>query len=343
MRSPLILAPLAGGPCTPELVAAVCNNGGIGSVGAAYLNAAALENFVEKLRAMTHHDFIVNLFIPQPDPALTPECLARAQAATAPFREAQKLATPLLKPPFAEDFAAQFKMMLQLKPAAFSFVFGRLAPEYRKVCQEHKIQVIGTASSLDEALMLDADNVDAIILQGLEAGGHRAIFDDRQKDPDVPLLELIRQCRGKIRRRLIAAGGLMSGADAAEAMNAGADAVQLGTAYLLCPEAGTSIPYRNALQSGRATRLTRAFSGRIARGLINRFMEEMDAQPDNILPFPAQNAFTRDLRRAGMEQNNPELLSLWAGTGYERMRLMPAGELTRTLLREISALRAGIG
>lgn len=337
LRMPLILAPLAGGPSTPELAAAVSEAGGLGSLGCAYLKPEQIEGEVRQLRRFSAKPFAVNLFVPAMEPALSASRIDNALSATRGYRRELGLPDPVVRPPFAEDFEAQFETVLRLRPAVLSFVFGVLTREQVAACRSAGIALIGTATSLDEARRLEAD-VDAITLQGLEAGGHRGIFDDEADDPGVRCLDLVRACAREIRVPLIAAGGLMTGAHIKAALDAGAETAQLGTAFLLCPEAGTSKPYRHALSTARKpTRLTRAFSGRLARGIENRFLLEMENHPEAILPFPAQNAFTRDLRRASTEQGKPDFLSLWAGTGVDDLRAMPAAELVECLRRELEA------
>lgn len=334
LQGPLILAPLGGGPCTPELVSAVCNHGALGSIGAAYMDADTLREFTQKVRSQTTRPFALNLFIPAPDPVLTDAQIARALAATAGDRQELNLPSPQWTAPFAEDFEKQFESMLSLKPAVFSFVFGRLAPEQLHACQCRGIFTMGTATTLEEALALEATGVNAVIAQGFEAGGHRGIFDDKADDPEIGVLDLVRACAKRLQIPIVAAGGLMSGADIARVQDAGADAAQLGTAYMNADEAGTSKPYREELTRAKSTRITRAFSGRWARGIENRFMREMDKKSEAILPFPAQNKFTRDLRTASAQAGKADFLSLWAGTGVGQIRSAPAGAITEDLLRE---------
>lgn len=336
LKLPLVLAPLAGGGSTPELVAAVCNAGGLGSLGAAYLKPANILAEIEQTKRLTSKPFVVNLFVPYKDPAFSEEQISRAFKATAPYREELKLPTPQLKPPFSENFDEQFEAVLKSKPAAFSFTFGTLDSYYLEACRNADIFLIGTATSLEEAEALADSGVDAITLQGLEAGGHRGIFDVKQDDPMIPALELTRLCAKRIHLPLITAGGLMNGTDIAAALQAGAQAAQLGTAFLTCPESGASKPYKKILSSleKKETKLTRVFSGRIARGIENRFMKEMEAQPDAILPFPAQNVFTRDLRKASAEQGSPDFLSLWAGTAVNKTRTLSARDLVQALHEE---------
>lgn len=318
LKVPLIVAPMAGGPSSPDLVIASCQAGALGSVSAAYLKPDAIENFVFAVREQTKNPILINLFIPQThQPHITNLQISKAIQATEKYRNQLNLSVPEVKSPYEEDFDQQFETVLKLKPEVFSFVFGLLKPEYIYAARRRNIFLIGTATTLDEALALQDSGVDAITLQGYEAGGHRGLFDATADDPKISMLDLLENCRTQIKVPLIAAGGIMKAADIQKILSVGADAVQLGTAFLACQEAGTSRAYRRALLAAphRKTKITRAFSGRLARGIENRFMLEMDQNPSAILPFPAQNQFTRDIRTAAVKIDQSDFLSLWAGEG----------------------------
>jgi nitronate monooxygenase len=336
MTAPLILAPMGGGPSTPALVAAVCNAGGLGSLGAAYLKPEAITREIQETRKKTSRPFAVNLFVPAPDPKIDEVTLHRALKATKIYRDELGIDKPNFHPPYTENFDHQFEAMLREKPAAFSFVFGLLDHHYLDECRRQGIYTMGTVTTLDEALQMQDSGVDAIIAQGVEAGGHRAIFDSHQEDPQIGVLPLVELLKDHIRLPLIAAGAIMNGHGIKAAIALGAQAAQLGTAFLLCEEAGTSKAYRKFLVDTqmRTTRLTRAFSGRIARGLENRFMMEMKEHEAAILPYPAQNAFTRDIRNKAAAEMRPEFLSLWAGEGVGMIRNLKAAELVEVLMKE---------
>lgn len=317
LKCPLIVAPMAGGPSSVELVVAACESGALGSIGAAYSKPHEIEEFVSRVRARTSRPFAINLFIPAEILAVPAERVSVAVEQTRRYRTELQLPVPQLAPPYEDDFSSQFETVLRLRPAVLSFVFGLLKPECLTAAKKSGIFVIGTATTTDEAIELAESGVDAIVLQGVEAGGHRGIFDAQASDPNISTLDLLRETKSRVRLPLIAAGGLMNAKDIQGALQAGASAVQMGTAFLATAEAGTSSPYRQRLiaSSERPTRLTRAFSGRLARGIENRFMNEMDQVPEAILPFPAQNKFTRDLRSASLQRDSSDFLSLWCGTG----------------------------
>lgn len=328
LRRPLVVAPMAG-VSTPALVAAASEAGALGSIGAAYDTPETIAETVSQVRARTGKPFAINLFVPAPETALTSEVVAAAVRSTAHFRAEFGLPPPRVHPPFALDFGAQFEATLRARPAVLSFVFGIPSDEYVRAARREGLYLIGTATTFEEARSCAEAGMDAVTLQGLEAGGHRGTFDGAAPDPDVAIRELIRTCAGRLNIPLIAAGGLMHATDVREMLALGASAVQMGTAFLACREAGTSSPWRERLRGQRRTLLTRAFSGRLARGLENRFTREMEGRA--ILPFPAQNAFTRDLRRASLARGSDELLSLWCGTGAGELWTGPAADLIERL------------
>jgi nitronate monooxygenase len=334
LTKPLIVAPMAGGPSTPELVAAVSAAGALGSIGAAYSNSEAILEFATKVRSLTDKPFAINLFAPHPVPAVNESKITRAIAVTDKFRQELELSAPQVKPPFEEDFDSQFEAVLRAKPSVFSFIFGRLDLKYVKAAQAAKIFVIGTATTFNEARELEGSGVHAIILQGIEAGGHRGTFETSGDDPAFGMMALLQGCRNKMKVPLIAAGGIMTAAQVREALANGAQAVQMGTAFLACREAGTSDAYKAKLLESlkRPTKMTRVFSGRLARAIENRFMREMDSS--TILPYPVQNAFTRDLRAASLEKNSTDFLSLWCGTGEGALWQGSAVELIDTLFAQ---------
>lgn len=315
LKHPLIVAPLAGGPTTPELVAASCHAGALGSLGSAYSSPEAILKDALAVRSMCKGKFAINLFAPAPTPPADPVRVKMAIEATAVYRREFQLPTPKLEPPYEENFERQLEAVIEARPAVLSYVFGTLAPHYMRRVRNAGILLIGGATTLEEAKLIEESGADAVVLQGFEAGGHRALLSATAIDQEIGLLDLLNHCRGKLKIPMIAAGGLMNKMDIERALHSGAQLVQLGSAFLNVKEAGTSKAYREALRGPRYTKTTRAFSGRLARGIKNRFMIEMENQPDAILPFPLQNQFTRDLRRKSAELNDPDFLSLWAGTG----------------------------
>jgi nitronate monooxygenase len=226
--------------------------------------------------------------------------------------------------------------VIEERPAVFSFTFGLPDPAALRECREHGILTIGTATTPEEGLALQEAGVDGVVAQGAEAGAQRGTFSAEREDSFIGLAALVSALVARLEIPVIGAGGIMNGRGIAATLSLGAQAAQLGTAFLACDESGISRAYRQALldpKRGR-TRLTRAFSGRWARGLENRFIVEMASKEEAILPFPAQNAFTQDIRKKAAELEVPDFLSLWAGQGVGLIRSMRAEALVNGLFKE---------
>ncbi|HZS40062.1 MAG TPA: nitronate monooxygenase [Polyangia bacterium] len=337
---PIVQAPMAGGPDTPELAAAVSNAGGLGSIGCAYLSARQIDEAAAAVRARTSAPFALNLFV-RADVPPDADAQARAEPIVRAFRRELGLdEPPASAPPASDSFDAQLEAVLRAQPRVFSFTFGAPAREQVRALHDRSIVAIGTATTVEEAEALEAIGVDAICAQGAEAGGHRGTFLGRFEDGLVGILPLVRQIAARMHVPVLAAGGIMDGAAIAAMLTLGASAVQLGTAFLLCPEAGTSAPYRAALRSPAAQRtvVTRAFSGRAARGIRNRFTDAFENE--QAAPFPFQQQLTRELRAEATRQGRADLMQLWAGQAAPLARAMPAAELMKTLMAELEAARA---
>jgi nitronate monooxygenase len=326
---------MAGGPSTPELAAAVSNAGGLGSLAGGYLPADAIRDAIRRVRTLTSRPFAVNLFAPVPAGA-PPSAgeIERALRALAPFRA--ELDLPDAGPPGPlPSFEEELRVVLEERVPAFSFTFGALGREDVAALSRAGAVVMGTATSVREARALEAEGCHAVVAQSGEAGGHRGTFLGPPERGLAGTLSLVPQIVDAVRIPVVAAGGIMDGRGVAAALALGAQAVSLGTAFLACPESGASRAYKEALLA-RAdddpTTLTRAFSGRLARGLRNRFTEAMADAP--LLPFPLQNALTADLRREAAKAGKADLLSLWAGQAAPLARVRGAGDLVRDLVRE---------
>lgn len=334
IQRPLIVAPMAGGPSSVALVSEASRAGALGSMGAAYTTPQGITAFAEQVRQQTDRPFAINVFAPHAQPELSATQIEQAILATAPYRHELGLPAPSLTAPYGEDFDRQFEAALRARPAVLSFVFGLLPPDYLRAARAENIITIGTATTPTEAVVLQDAGVDAIVLQGIEAGGHRGIFDANGRDEEMNLFTLLEACVASVDLPLIAAGGIMTAEHIQQALRKGAQAVQMGTAFLACKEASTSAPYKARLLESavRKTQTTRVFSGRLARGLENRFMREMANNVSPLLPFPAQNQLTRDLRSASAAKGLADFLSLWSGTGVGELWQGPARELIEQLL-----------
>lgn len=337
---PLIQAPMAGGPTTPKLVAAVCEAGGLGSFAAAHLPPGEIGRAIAEIRALTARPFNVNLFAIEPPPLPAPAEIARMAERLRPYRAELGLPDPPPPVKLCESFAAQAEAVIAARPAVLSFTFGMADRGIVAAARQAGIAVIGTATNLLEGEALEALGVDFVCAQGVEAGGHRGTFIGTFEESEIGTMALVSQLAARLRTPVIAAGGIMNGRGIAAALALGACAAQLGTAFLPCPEAGTSVLHRQALLSPMAQRtaLTRAFSGRPARGIRNRFLDEMAPHAAEVPPYPVQLALMADIRAAAAKAGRGEFLSLWAGQAAALARPLPAPDLIATLIRETGAV-----
>jgi nitronate monooxygenase len=338
IEHPILLAPMAGSGGTPELAAAVSEAGGLGAWGGAYAKPEEIAATIRQMRTLTRRPFNINLFAGgyAPDHAIDPQpmldLVGEAHAALG-------LPPPALPPVPRDPFSEQLEAVLEERPPVFSFTFGMPSTAQIGALKARGIIVSGTATTVAEAIRLEQAGVDAVVAQGAEAGAHRGGFAAPFEESMVPVATLVREIRASIGLPVIASGGFMDGRDIAAALKLGAAAVQLGTAFLPCPESGAPAAYKQALLNAKAdtTVITRAFSGRPARGLTNRFIAMASGKEEFILPFRQQNDLTRPMRNAAGQQGVADYISLWAGQGVARSRQMPAAALMQTLLAEMSA------
>lgn len=338
---PIMQAPLAGGGDTPDLVAAVCEAGALGFIGAAYLTPAQIIEASRAVRTRTARPFGINLFapLPAPDVPLDPR---PALERVAPFYTELGLPAPALPASGGYSFDEQLSAALESSSSVFSFTFGILPASAIEAIKARGMFLIGTATTVEEAVVLEKTGVDVVVAQGSEAGGHRGTFAGAFETGMVGTIALVPQVVDAVTVPVIASGGIMDGRGIAAALVLGASAVQMGTAFLTCGEAGIPEAYKQAILAAHEdqTRLTRAFSGRPARGIVNRFMTEVERTdaPEAILPFPLQNALTRPLRNAAAKQGRAEFLSLWAGQGVRLARRQSAANLIARLATETEAV-----
>ena len=333
---PLVQAPMAG-VATPALAAAVSNAGGLGSIGVGATDASGARTMIEELRSRTERPFNVNLFVHEP-PVVDKERETAWLKWMAPlFAEFNSEPPDVLRPIFDsfEADAEKVAMVLELAPPVVSFHFGLPSSHTMAALRERKILMFATATSLAEARMLEAAGIDAIVAQGIEAGGHRGVFDPSAPDDALSTSALTRLLVKEAKLPVIAAGGIMDGSGIAAALNLGAAAVQLGTAFISCPESAANDAYRSALSGPGAyhTRLTSAVSGRPARLVGNRFagLLHENTPPDFPIAFGAGVA----LNAAAMACGEYGFGAHWAGQGAPLSRSMPAAELVETLASEL--------
>jgi len=338
LAHPIIQAPMAGGGDTPALVASVSEAGGLGSIGAAYLTPQQIAAACATVRGKTKRPFGINLFAPQPPLPARVETSA-ALARIAPFFAELGLPAPAVPARPVPVFDAQLAAAIEGGASLVSFTLGMLPPAAFAAVKAKGLVLAGTATTVDEAIELERAGVDVVVAQGSEAGGHRGTFDASKADSSlIGTLALVPQVVDAVGVPVVASGGIMDGRGIAAGLALGASAAQLGTAFLTCDEAGVPGAYKQAIMDAHEdqTRVTTAFSGRAARGIINRFMREIDATGE-VLPFPLQNALTRPLRTAAAEKERTEFLSLWAGQGIRMARRQPAADLVAALVKETEA------
>jgi nitronate monooxygenase len=342
IEHPIVQAPMAGGPTTPALVAAVTNAGGLGSLGAAYLSPEKLREQVREIRNLTEGPFNVNLFVPLPFEA-DPERIERANALLGPYREELGVRDPGTPSSFEEDFCDQLEVILEEQVPVFSFTFGSLTSELVDRLRERGTMVVGTATTVREGLRLEEDGIDVVVAQGSEAGGHRGTFLGDFGDALIGTMALVPQMVDALSVPVVAAGGVMDGRGLAAALVLGAEAAQMGTAFLTCEESGAHPEFKRAVLGAAddQTAITRAFSGRAARGIKNRFLIEVGEHEGELAPFPVQNALTKDVRAAAQKQDRPEFMSLWAGQAARLARRATAADLVRETAEEAEAALAG--
>jgi nitronate monooxygenase len=330
---PIIQAPMAGVQGS-ALAIAVSNAGGLGSLPCAMLSAKSLREELTAIRAQTDKPFNVNFFCHTP-PAPDAEREARWRASLAPYYKELGLdpgATPIGggRAPFSAEVA---DVVEEFRPPVVSFHFGLPAPELLARVKIWGSKVVSSATTVDEACWLAARGVDAIIAQGLEAGGHRGLFLSQNLDTQMGTLALVPQIVSAVKVPVIAAGGIADARGVQAALALGAAGVQVGTAYLLCPEATTRAVHRAALQheSARCTALTNVFSGGPARGIVNRLMREQGPISPITPAFPLAGNAVAPLRARAESLGSGDFSPLWAGQNVSGCREIPAAQLTREL------------
>ena len=332
LAHPIVQAPLAGGPSTPALAAAVCEAGGLGFLAAGYKPVDTVRADLEALRALTARPFGLNLFAPPAAPADT--AAVRSYAATLEGESERRGVA--LGSPHRDDDGWEEKLALAAaeRVPLVSFVFGCPPPDVIERLHAAGAETWVTVTTPAEARLARDAGADALVVQGVEAGGHRGGFDD-DAGSDLGLLAGLQLIGAAVELPLVATGGLSTGRSIAAVLAAGAAAAQLGTAFMRTPEAGTSPAHRAALEASDPTALTRAFTGRYARGVVNRFMREHSG--DAPAGYPEIHHLTAPLRAAAREAGDAEGFHLWAGQAHALAEELPAGALVRRLAADAAA------
>ncbi|MFJ7120321.1 nitronate monooxygenase [Streptomyces albogriseolus] len=340
---PIVQAPMAGGVSVPQLAAAVSDAGGLGFLAAGYKTADGMYQEIKQLRGLTSRPFGVNLFLPQPetaDPAAV-DVYAHQLAGEASWYE-----TELGDPDSGRDdgYDAKLAVLLDNPVPVVSFHFG--VPAREVIDSLHRVGTLTfvTATTAEEARAVERAGADVVIAQGVEAGGHQGTHRDRPETDGsgIGLLSLVAQVRESVGIPVVAAGGIMRGGQIAAVCAAGASAAQLGTAFVAAHESGAHALHKQALTNPlyARTELTRAFTGRPARALVNRFLREHG--PYAPAAYPEVHHLTAPLRKAAAQAGDAQGLALWAGQGHRMVRELPAGQLVEVLVAELAAARTAL-
>lgn len=338
---PIIQAPMAGGITTPELVSAVSEYGALGSVGAGYLTSVQLEEQIKEIKARTSKPFNVNLFVPEDQVSFSKEDIHRMSDVL------KKMNMPVKDFTFSNEanqinYEKQLEVILQNDVPICSFTFGIPSKEVITDLKREKLIVIGTATTVEESLLFEEWGADLVVAQGSEAGGHRGTFKGSVKsDACIGTMALVPQITDALSIPIIAAGGIADARGIAAALILGAKGVQIGTVFIPCLESGAAASYKSKIINSNEndTVLTKAFSGKYARGITNDFIQNMKPYENLLLPYPAQNEITRPLRNQASKEHNANNMSLWAGQGLRMINdSLSAKELLTKLILEVNAI-----
>lgn len=340
IQYPIVQGPFGGGLSSVELAARVSELGGLGSFGAHMLPPERIGGLVDQLRARTRHPFAINLWVSDHDPGgdqLDAASLEAAWPIFEPFFKELGVPKPSALGSGHPSFDVQIEALLEARPPVFSFVFGVPSASVFDECRRRRIVTIGTATSVAEAQALASAGADAIVATGAEAGGHRPSFLASAESSLMGTLALVPQVVDKVRVPVIAAGGIADGRGIRAALALGAQAAQIGTAFLACAESGTTDLHRDVLFSPLAqqTVLTRAFTGRLARGVRNRWTEAMATHTHALPPFPITSWFVSQLRPAALAAGRTDLISLWSGQIAPNLHHRDATSLMQSLLADL--------
>ncbi|RJE88315.1 nitronate monooxygenase [Paenibacillus sp. 1011MAR3C5] len=341
---PVLQAPMAGGPTTPDLVAAVSNAGGLGSLGAGYLTPEQIRNAIREIKGKTDRPFAVNLFVPE-QPSTPDHTIAEMNGYLNKYRLDMGIALNPSIPKFAESFDEQAQVVLEENVSVFSFTFGIPPKNIIQSMNQKGIVIVGTATTVVEAIALEAAGVDAVVAQGSEAGGHRGSFLASSADTMIGTMALVPQIVDHVSVPVIASGGIMDGRGLVASLALGASAIQMGTAFLASMESGAHKAHKQKILSSNedATQVTTIYSGKAARGILTGFMKDMSNYEGTIPDYPIQNALTRDIRQAASHVSNPEYMSLWAGQGLRLAQDHAAAEIVKQTVEQAELLIKSIG
>ncbi|WP_379547267.1 NAD(P)H-dependent flavin oxidoreductase [Oceanobacillus sojae] len=341
IRYPIIQAGMAGGITTPELVAAVSNAGGLGTLGAGYLKPEQTRESIQKIKQLTDNPFAVNLFTPE-TPEVNDTEVAQANEWLLPFREGLQISeAPEVKEIQTATFEQQIQIIIEERVPVCSFTFGIPSKAVLQQLKENHIIVMGTATTVTEAKANEESGLDMVVMQGSEAGGHRGTFLNSFEDAMIGTMALIPQAADQVNIPLIAAGGISDGRGVLASFVLGAQGAQMGTAFLSCFESGANTQHKQAVLNIEEDQLTitSAFSGKPARGIRNDFIKKMKKHEKHLPPYPIQNTLTKQIRSEAGKQNRTEWMSLWCGQNPRSCKSQSADELITSIVSQIENMQ----
>jgi nitronate monooxygenase len=337
---PITQAPMAGGITTSKLVAEVSNAGGLGMIGAGYMTPIQIREQIKEIKQLTKKPFGINLFVPN-DFSYTESEVNKANQLLQPIQNQLQIHQehPIDIPTYdqiVKTFNEQIKVVIEERIPVCSFTFGIPSEEVIAELRRNDVILIGTATTVEEAIEVEKSGMDMVVVQGSEAGGHRGNFISESHDSLIGLMSLIPQVVDYVSIPVIAAGGIMDGRGLTASLCLGAMGVQMGTAFLTCIESGANQKYKEAILHASEDQivLTRAFSGKWARGIKNKFITEMEKHEDVLPEFPVQNTLTQPIRMASTAQQNADYLSLWSGQSPRLAKTLSVRLLINTILTE---------
>ncbi|HTK19817.1 MAG TPA: nitronate monooxygenase [Mucilaginibacter sp.] len=343
IQYPIMQGPFGGNLSSVELIATVSNMGGLGGYGAYTMEPAEIYELDKQIKAATNKPYNLNLWVSDTDAdggTITDVQYEQAKQLFQPYFEEAGTPLPEKPAPFKTRFENQLQVVMDIRPKVFSFMFGTLPQAVMEQLRNKGIKTIGAATTLDEAIALEASGVDMIIASGFEAGGHRPSFLAPAEQSTIGTFVLLQLIKDKVKVPVIAAGGIANGRGIAGALTLGADAVQIGTAFLATDESGAFPAYRQALFSSAAkyTTLSRAFTGRLGRGITTRLATELSGKERMFLPFPLQTTFMSPLRKAAIEQQKWDMVLFWGGQITPILKHTRAAKLMESLIEETTQI-----
>jgi nitronate monooxygenase len=343
IQYPIMQGPFGGGLSSVELVATVSNMGGLGGYGAYTMSPDDIYEVDKQIKAATNKPYNLNLWVSDtdaPDGTITDAQYEQAKQLFRPYFEEAGIPLPEKPAPFQSRFENQLQVIMDIRPQVFSFMFGTVPQDVMEQLRKRAIITAGAATTPDEAIALEASGVDMIIASGFEAGGHRPSFLGPSEQSTMGTFVLLQLIKEKVKIPIVAAGGIANGRGIAAALTLGADAVQVGTAFFATDESGALPVHRQMLFSDAAkyTTLSRAFTGRLGRGITSRIAMELLGKEKSVLPFPLQTTFMSPLRKAALEQQKWDMVLFWGGQIAPILKHTKAAKLMESLIEETNQI-----